>query len=122
MNKFDNVNIAYLEINDVKPTGVLKKYVTKGKKTVVMAQGLNCGHCTDAKPAFKEFALKTDGLLTCATICIDGSESEHKLGQKISEWDKNYRGVPTYLIFDTNGNYIETFNDGRDVTSLMTIL
>jgi thiol-disulfide isomerase/thioredoxin len=118
MKHFNNINISYLEIDDIS-NGKLKPYVTKGKKTIVMASGLFCGYCTQAKPAFAELAKQLNGKVTCCTIQIDGKDTEKQLSEWLKKWDKNYQGVPVYLIFSKDGIYEKTHNGGRDINSLM---
>jgi thiol-disulfide isomerase/thioredoxin len=118
MKNFNNFDIAYLEIDDIS-NGKLKSYVTKGKPTIVMAQGSGCTHCTKAKPDFAEFSKKTKGEITSATIKIDGKQSEQDLAKWLGKWDKDYKGVPLYLLFGPNGTYKGTHNGGRDLASLL---
>ena len=92
----------------------LKPHVGGGKPVVIMCQGLFCGYCTQAKPAFMQFCKETT-VVGC-TIQID---SEKDVAQKIGQWDKSYRGVPTYLGFDSKGNYVKTHNGGRDKAALL---
>jgi thiol-disulfide isomerase/thioredoxin len=86
-----------------------------------MCQGDFCGFCTKAKPEFKKLSEMNHDYV-CSTIKIDGDEKERVLARMISKWDKNYRGVPTYLIFDKNGSYVKTANKGRDAKSLLVEL
>jgi len=107
------VGIAYLESSDfngksLKPTG---------KPTVVMVQGTFCGYCTKAKPAFTEFASKTSAFPS--TIQIDGGQSEKDAYKIVQQLDPSIRGVPVYLGFDRNGQYVKTHSGGRDAAALM---
>jgi len=108
-------NVAYLELNDFNSDMSLKPAVNQGKPAVVMCQGLFCGYCSQAKPAFVAFANETKGKITACTIQID---SETDLSKKIVELDKNYMGVPIYLGFNANGKYVRTHSGGRDKDSL----
>lgn len=112
-------NVPYLEMNDFTSDMSLKPYVGKGKPVVVMAQGLFCGYCTQAKPAFQKFADQMKGKVVAATIQIDGNKSEKMLGQMIDKLDKSYRGVPTYLGFNSHGKYVGTHNGGRGTKDLL---
>jgi len=121
MKYFDNLPISYLEIDDIS-NGKLNSNVTNGKKTIIMVQGNFCGYCTKAKPAFAEVCNKTKGKITCSTIQTDGNPDEKKLGDYVKNWDKNYRGVPTYLIFSKDGTYLKTHDKGRDTESILKSL
>jgi len=108
--------IPYLEMSDFNPDLSLKSHVGKGKPVVCMAQGAFCHFCTQAKPAYMDFANQVKGKIVVVTIQID---SEKDLGQIISQLDPTYQGVPTYLLFDSTGRYVSTHKGGRDVASLM---
>lgn len=110
-------NVAYLEVDDFNSDGSLKSYVYNGKPVVVMAQGTFCGYCTQAKPAFVKFA-KNNPKILAATITIDGEESEKAASKFIGKLDKSYRGVPTYLGFNSDGKYTKTHSGGRDTDSI----
>jgi thiol-disulfide isomerase/thioredoxin len=110
--------VAYLEIEDFTSDEKLKPYVNKGKPAIVMCQGNFCGFCQTAKPAFQDAANDNNNQVVFCTILIDGDKSEKDAAKLISKWDKNYRGVPTYLGFDKNGNYVKTHDGGRDKKSI----
>lgn len=110
-------HVPYLEDSDFNKDHSLKPHVTQGKPVVVMAQGQFCGFCTKAKPAFEKFAHSSKNVRG-VTLQIDGHPSEKKAGERIGKLDKGYRGVPTYLGFDSNGKYIKTHNGGRDQQSI----
>ena len=109
--------VAYLEIDDINPNGDLKSYVNNGLPVIIMAQGNFCGYCKTAKPAFQDLA-KSNNEVVCCSIEIDGEDSEKAASKLIPKWDKNYRGVPTYLGFNKHGKYIKTHTGGRDKKSL----
>lgn len=111
------INVPYLEDSDFNQDNSLKPYVNKGKPCVVMVQGLFCGYCGKAKPAFQQVAQSTSDVV-CATMQIDGGPSEKTAAKRLAKIDPSYRGVPIYLGFGSNGKYIKTHNGGRDANSL----
>jgi thiol-disulfide isomerase/thioredoxin len=117
MNNTHMTQVTYLEDSDVNADGSLKSYVTKGKPTVVMIQGVFCGYCTKAKPAFKEFSQKYPNI-SAVTVQTDGQPSEKKAGELITKLDPNHRGVPAYFGFDKNGKFVKVHSGGRDAQSL----
>lgn len=108
--------IPYLQMKDFNPDMSLKPYVNNGRPVVCMAQGVFCGYCTQAKPAFMDFAKQVGNNVVACTIQIDGDK---ELGSKISQLDPSYRGVPTYLLFNSSGKYVRTHDKGRDTQSLL---
>lgn len=110
------VRVPYLEGEDVNVDGTLKKYVTKGKPTVVMVQGNFCGYCTQAKPEFQKLARNKD--ITVVTIQVDGDDSDQKASNTLSNVVK-WRGVPAYLGFNANGKFVKLHSGNRDASSLM---
>lgn len=115
MAEFNNYNVAYLENTDVS-NGVLKQYVTNGKKTIVMISGNFCHFCSAAKPAFME--LSNNKGITCATIKIDGDEQEKVLIEEVKRWNPSYKGIPSYIIFNTDGTLNKVHEGGRSVEDL----
>ena len=110
-------NVPYLEISDFNSDGTLRDLVGNGKCVVIMVQANYCGHCTVAKPEYEKVAKSTNKVIF-ATICIDGTEDEQKASKFLQEWDKSYRGVPSYFGFDKNGRFKKVHNNGRDAKSL----
>ena len=110
-------NVCYLEIEDVNPDGTLKPHVNLGKPMVVMAQGNFCGYCKQAAPDFQKFASSQD-IVLAGSIVIDGEPSEAKLGKMLSSWDKSYQGVPFYLGFNSNGQFVRSHKGNRDANSI----
>jgi len=106
------VGVPYLELSDFNSDISLKNYIGKGKPVVIMVQGNYCGFCTQAKPAFLDFAKSNDNIVG-ATIQVD---SEKDLGELISILDSN--GYPAYLGFDSSGQYVKTHSGERDKSSL----
>jgi thiol-disulfide isomerase/thioredoxin len=120
MKDFNNYNVSYLTNEDVINNNKLKPYVTRGKKTVVMVQSDNCGHCTKAKPEFAK--LSEDNNITCATIKLDGEENERSLMELVKECHPSYRGVPVYIIFNSDGSLSNVHNGGRSKEEIMESL
>lgn len=111
-------NVPYLEQQDVNSDGSLKPHVGNGKACVVMVQGLFCGYCTQAKPAFENCSKQSKNV-RFVTVQIDGGPSEKSAGNLITKNDSSYRGVPTYFGFNSQGKYVGTHTGGRDEQSLM---
>ena len=109
--------VAYLERDDFTHNGDMKTYVNQGFPAIIMAQGIFCGYCKTAKPAFQDLA-NSGNQVVCCSIEIDGEDSEKDAGKLLNKWDKNYRGVPTYLGFNKKGKYVRTHTGGRDKASL----
>jgi thiol-disulfide isomerase/thioredoxin len=111
--------VPYLEDTDFNQDNSLKAHVGNGKPTVVMAQGVFCGYCSTAKPAFQQFT-HTNKNVNGVTIQIDGQPSEKKAGERIKKLDPTYRGVPVYLGFNSEGKFVKVHSGGRDFQSLNT--
>lgn len=109
--------VPYLEDSDFNPDNSLKPHVNMGKPCVVMVQGLFCGYCTQAKPAFEQFAHSSQAVKG-VTLQIDGGPSEKSATKRVQALDKSYRGVPTYLGFGSDGRYQKTHSGGRDKQSI----
>jgi thiol-disulfide isomerase/thioredoxin len=109
-------DIAYLEDEDFDSSG---KLLMKSKKpVVVILQGLFCGYCTKMKPAFQSLAEKMKNKVTCATIQIDGNESEKKLGKRLDKIMGKFKGVPTVVAFK-GGNFYKEYKGDRSEQSLI---
>jgi thiol-disulfide isomerase/thioredoxin len=115
MSKF-LIRVPYLEDNDFNPDNSLKPYVNNGKPIVLMVQGLFCGYCSQAKPAFQQLAKE----VPVATLQIDGGPSEKQASNRVSKLDPTYRGVPVYLGFSSSGKFLKVHKGGRDLQSLKT--
>ena len=118
MKNFNNKNVFYLEKQDVTPGGKIKKVVTKGKPTIVMVTADYCHYCTKAKPSFARLSEQTRGKFNCATIVMDGKQSEQALKPYLTQWDPNFRGIPTYFIFKETGSIDKVYSGARDTKSL----
>lgn len=110
-------NIPYLEVQDVNQDGTLKSHVGKGKPVVLMVQGNFCGYCTQAKPAFEEFARNVQNAVA-VTVQIDGDQSEKQANALIAKINPG-KGVPVFLGFDENGKFEKLHTGNRDANSLM---
>ncbi len=109
-------NIPYLENFDFSKEGKLK--VKMAKPVVIMIQGNYCGYCTQMKPEYLKFARQMKDKLFCATIQIDGSPSEKKLGQRLRSFIPNFRGVPMIVAFK-DGKYYKTHTGPRTTAALI---
>ncbi len=116
MSYFDET-IAYLEDEDFTSDGKLK--LKPGKPVVIMIQGDFCGYCKQMKPAFQGMAKKMRGKVMCATIQIDGDESEKKLAKRLSKiLPVDYKGVPMVVSFN-GGNFGKEYKGDRGEASLV---
>jgi len=111
--------IAYLEDNDLGPNGdIVNPMIPSNIPVIVMIQASWCGHCTNSKPAFQEFANKHKGKVFCATIQADGErESEKLLMNRISDIKPDFLGFPDYMVYNKHKRVSKEIN-GRDVKSL----
>ncbi len=109
-------NVMYLEHGDISSNG-LASYVGQGKPVVLMVQGNFCGYCTQAKPAFQKFAQDVNGKAVAASITIDGGSSDKKAYEEYKNFNKE-PGVPAYLGFDKNGQFVKIHSGGRDANAL----
>jgi len=114
--------VAYLEDQDFDSSGNLITSIPGNLPVVVMIQASWCPHCTNAKPAFQEFANKYNGKVFCATIQSDGErESEQKLGKRVQVIKPSFRGFPDYVLF-VNGKRVEKEIQGRSAADLETFI
>jgi thiol-disulfide isomerase/thioredoxin len=113
--------IAYLTNNDFdENNNLVNPRVPKDIPTIIMIQAKFCGYCTQAKPAFQDFAAKFDGTgkIFIATIEGDGDQvGEKELASKIKKIDPSFRGYPHYIAYK-NGKYLKTHNGGRSMSDL----
>jgi thiol-disulfide isomerase/thioredoxin len=110
--------IAHLEDQDFDKQGNLIVATPAGQPVVVMVQASWCHFCSEAKPAFQEFANMTKGKVFCATIQADGDRpSEQALGKRIAKIIPGFRGFPDYALF-VNGKRVNKQIAGRGVADL----
>lgn len=102
--------IIYLESTDFDEKGNLKKKLNL--PAIVMIQANYCGHCVHAKPAFQEFANKSDGKVLCFAIeaDVDGKSWSNLL----TLIKPSFRGFPDYLYVGNKSKQIS----GRSVEDL----
>lgn len=105
-------DVMYLEASDVGSDGSVLNNLNNNKKGVVMLQGLFCGHCTKAKPAFQSLA--NAGKYYAATIQIDGGVTEKEANKKLSAaFGGDFKGVPHYYLIDGSGKFVKHYNGAR---------
>lgn len=112
--------IMYLDDNDFRGDKLaLPNNMQNQKPVIIMSQTSWCPHCTNAKPAFQEFADKYQNQVFCATIQGDGdTEEEKKLGKRIKEINPSFRGFPDYCLF-INGKRVDKQLKSRTVQGLI---
>lgn len=112
-----NQNIYYLENLDIGGDNSLKPYVTEGKPVVVMCQATNCGHCTNAKPAYESVSTARNDIKFC-TIQLDGGPTESVLSKNIKQWYPDFQGVPVFLGFNKDGAITKVYSGDRSAQSI----
>ena len=117
--KYLNKPVAYLQKSDFNESGELvNPNIPKNIPVIVMVQAEFCGYCTQAKPAFQQFAEKNQGKVFSATIQGDGDmPGEKELGSMLNVIDPTFQGYPAYIKF-VNGKRVDKDIKGRDVKSL----
>lgn len=117
-----NKKIGYLENKDFDNNGQLKDEILLSKKIpiVVMIQASWCHFCKISKPAFQDYANRTNSnQVFCATIHVDGDrQSEKDLGERIETIIPDFKGFPHYALY-MNGKLQENKEiKGRSVEDL----
>lgn len=117
--KYLNKPVAYLQKQDFDEEGnLINPDIPKNIPVVIMLQAAFCGYCTQAKPAFQQFANKYQGKVFCATIQADGDVSgEKELGTMLNKIDPKFRGFPSYVKY-LNGKLVSSDIQGRGVEHL----
>jgi thiol-disulfide isomerase/thioredoxin len=116
---FLNEPIAYLVDSDIDSSGnLVNEDIPKDIPVMIMIQAGFCGHCTNAKPAYQEFANNNVGKVFCATIQADGKEAgEKELGKRLSTFLPEFRGFPDYRVYH-KGKMVKNHKGGRNVKDL----
>jgi len=124
-------NIGYLENDDFDLHGNIKMdkiesqnggfgfKTGKHKKILVMVQANFCGHCTNAKPDFQNFA-DIDNDVFCTTIEGDSNKEKEKgLSDRLKSVYPDFRGFPHYALHNSNGKRIKKdVKHGRSLADL----
>lgn len=111
--------VAYLEVTDFDSNGnIVNPEIPRNVPVVVMVQGNFCGYCTQAKPAFQEFAEQNRGKVFAATIQGDGEQSgEQELKKKLNTFYDDFQGYPHYVLYK-GGKRVPKQIKGRGVVEL----
>ena len=114
-----NKHVAYLEDQDFDLSGkLINPDVPKNVPVVIMMQASWCPHCTNAKPAFQQFADQYKGKVFCATIQSDGERASEKLlGKRLEVIKPGFQGFPDYVLYK-NGSRVNKEITGRGVEQL----
>lgn len=112
--------VIYLQYNDIKNSKI-PSYISQGKPVFLMIQADFCHFCEKAKPDFQKCVYENPNICF-ATITGDGDETESKCMDIVKKWDKNFRGYPSYLLFDSKGMLVETYKGNRDKDSITSYL
>ena len=116
MSKYEEGKVYFLEMKDVDGMK-LKSYATQNHPVVVMVKSENCGHCIDATPAFEKLA---ENQKDVSVRCIRQEDPSGKeLLMCVRKWYKDFRGFPTYLGFDKNGNFKSVHSGDRTEDALL---
>lgn len=116
---FLNDPVQYIVNSDIDSKGnLISNEVSNTKPVMMMVQAGFCGHCTNAKPAFQEFAEKNKDKVACVTIQADGNEPDEKeLGKRLNDFLPEFRGFPDYRVYH-KGKLIHNHKGGRSVQDL----
>lgn len=118
---FTDGNVIFLEVSDFE--GGKFKHDLKKRKLVVMMGGTFCPHCTAAAPAFNSFAEQVKGKVVVGVIQVDGSPSEQQAAQHLASSHPNIgRGVPAFLLFDANGEFVKAHEGARSVDAWKALI
>lgn len=91
----------------------------EGKPMLLMIMGTFCGHCKESAPMYAKFALRNVDKVMCTGLIIDSSPDEKQLSSRIkSQLVPQLEGIPAFLLFDKNGNYITMYEGPRTVEGL----
>ena len=116
-----NKKIGYLENDDFDNNGQLFNKILLGKKIpiVVMVQDSRCHFCKISKPAFQDYANRTNtNEVFCATIHVDGdTQTEKDLGKRIENVIPDFKGFPHYALY-MNGVLVNKKIRGRSIEDL----
>ena len=113
-NSHFNENVIYLEQHDLEGSKLSPQIleIANQRPVLVMIQAGFCGHCQDAKPEFQKCADNNTDILHC-TIVSDGSDSEQGIAQDIGSKVEQYDGVPTFMLFSSDGSHTATHDGER---------
>ena len=104
--------IIYLEGKDFDTKGNLIRFKDSKLPKIIMIQANFCGHCTDAKPAYQEFAQKYAQKVLCFSIEADVNKDEW--GPLLKLIKPSFQGFPDYLLVGEKSKKI----NGRSVNSI----
>lgn len=118
--KYLNKPIAYLQDSDFDANGnLINPDIPKNIPVVVMLAANFCHYCTQAKPAYQQFANQMKGKIFCATIQGDGDmPGERELSRRLNKIKPSFRGYPDYMLF-INGKRVNKEIKGRGVNDLI---
>jgi thiol-disulfide isomerase/thioredoxin len=112
--------VRYLQLSDFDSNGnLINPSIPRNKPIIVMVQADFCGYCTQAKPAYQEFANKHSDKVFVATIQGDGKrQGEPELSQLLRSGKvaPNFNGFPSYFAI-VNGQKV-AHNGGRSLEEL----
>ena len=114
MNKKFYGNVGYLEDTDFSDTSLLESRGNQ-KSYVVFIFSSGCHFCVEAFPEFDKFATSMAESTEVCVRCIqaDGErDSEKRLGGRLRNIIKGFRGFPTIVIF-RDGKHIDTHKGDR---------
>jgi len=100
---FKSNQIPFISMSDFKNGSLNVR-----KPTMVMVYWNDCPHCHDQAPTFVNHKTKSRFHLTVLDIG-DISDADDDQLRRITRW--GYDGsVPTYVMFDSNGKYVDNYN------------
>jgi thiol-disulfide isomerase/thioredoxin len=99
---------------------------TKNKKKLpmlLMIMGTFCGHCKESAPMYASMAEKnSDNILFTAVIIDSPTDDEKQLGKRLKQLEPKLEGIPAFLLFNGNGNYVSMYDGPRDMKSLLNFI
>jgi len=114
---FSDEKVYYLENHDFNQNMQYTDPLKQSKPTVVMVMGSFCGHCKDSIPMFTTFSKQNPQVMS-AVIMVDGNKSEQTLSQRLKTLEPRLSGVPAFLLFDKDGNYVGMYEGKRNAKDL----
>lgn len=120
---FVDTDIYFIEPSDIDFTQLkLKSYVTFGNPALLMVYSNECVYCSIAKPEFIQLSKLTNNI-TCLAYSLNDesqtSDSPSVFDSFIKKVYSQFQGVPTFLMFDSNGNFIKVYKGERVASEML---
>jgi thiol-disulfide isomerase/thioredoxin len=114
--------VYYLEKSDFNNDGdLVNKKIPTDKPVFIMLQANWCPHCTNAKPAYQQFANRNEDKAFVCAIQVDGTRpGEQNIKSLIRNIYPDFQGYPSYIVY-YKGEKIP-FEEGRSLSHLENFL